>query len=95
MTAITVPAGRACRMVPLPSRNLSNAGSSLAVVTEPGGMVFTKARRKPRVLNRVPDELWLRWAERKILSVLSKEPPRLTLTEPEVGPVGSVIDPVG
>jgi hypothetical protein len=51
---------------------------------------FWKPTRKPMSSVRELGELWLRLAERRYVPTESQEPPRLTRSEPEAGPVGSV-----
>ena len=50
----------------------------------------TRARRKPRKLQRSPGELLSRPAERQRLALSNQLPPRNTRSEPVFGPVGSV-----
>lgn len=45
------------------------------------------ARRKPRLLLRLPGSFLLRFAERQFLALLFQPPPRLTRFEPEPGPM--------
>ena len=47
------------------------------------------ARRRPRLLLRLPGVFLLRFADRQFLALLFQLPPRLTRSDPDEGPKGS------